>query len=66
MPKPVKSRELVREFEVAGWSAVRSRGSHVMFKCSCGVHQFVIPAGHKQVSGGIAHGGRKILKECAA
>ena len=64
MPKPVASREFVREFKKAGWKPVRQKGSHVMFQCACEKHQFVVPAGHKQISGGVAHAGRKMLKEC--
>lgn len=64
MPKPVSSRDFVSEFKQSGWTSVRSRGSHEMFECVSGQHKFVVPSGHKQVSGGVVQKGRKSMKEC--
>lgn len=62
--KPVPVRDYVKVFKKAGWSPVRSRGSHEVFECPTGKHKFVIPTGHKQVSPGVADKGYKAMKGC--
>ena len=57
----MKSSELVRKFEKAGWVAVRQTGSHIMFKSPKTREVVPVPFhGSKEVGTGLA---KKLLKK---
>jgi len=58
------THQMVREFRSAGWTALRTDGSHTVYGCSCGKHQFSVPDGHRTISPGVVRKARKIITEC--
>lgn len=46
------TRKMVRMFKDAGWTAVRTVGSHTVWECRTGKHSFSLPDGHKTISAG--------------
>lgn len=58
------SRKMVGRFQEAGWSPVRTVGSHTVWRCGCGRHQFTLPDGHRTISPGVVAKADRILTAC--
>lgn len=58
------TRKMIKEFRSAGWIALRTDGSHTVYSCPCGKHQFLLPDGHRTISPGVVRKARKIITEC--
>jgi predicted RNA binding protein YcfA (HicA-like mRNA interferase family) len=58
------TRKMVRLFSKADWQPLRTVGSHTMWGCPCGKHQFVLPDGHNTISPGVVRKAMKALGEC--
>jgi predicted RNA binding protein YcfA (HicA-like mRNA interferase family) len=58
------TRKMVREFKDAGWSPVRTVGSHTVYECATGEHSFSLPDGHKTISPGVVRKARQALTNC--
>lgn len=57
---PISGKELVREFEVAGWTVKSQKGSHVKLEKDGKI--VIIPL-HRELKNGTEHAIRKQLKE---
>jgi predicted RNA binding protein YcfA (HicA-like mRNA interferase family) len=57
------TRKMVKEFKVAGWTSLRTDGSHTVCACSCGKHTFSLPDGHRTISPGVVRKARNISTE---
>jgi predicted RNA binding protein YcfA (HicA-like mRNA interferase family) len=60
------ARKMVKELQKAGWSALRTDGSHTVYGCSCGQHRFSLPDGHRTISPGVVRKCRKAITDCTA
>lgn len=58
------TRKMVRMFKDAGWTAVRTVGSHTVWECRTGKHSFSLPDGHKTISAGVVRKADKALSGC--
>lgn len=59
------SRVMVKMFKQAGWTALRTVGSHTMWGCPCArKHRFSLTDGHRTISAGVVSGALKALTEC--
>jgi predicted RNA binding protein YcfA (HicA-like mRNA interferase family) len=58
------TRKMVRLFARAGWTPLRTSGSHTVWGCPCGKHRFSLPDGHRTISAGVSGKALKALDEC--
>jgi predicted RNA binding protein YcfA (HicA-like mRNA interferase family) len=58
------ARRMVKAFRDAGWTPMRTVGSHTIWKCGCGKHQFTLPDGHRTISPGVVGKAMKALTQC--
>lgn len=58
------TRKMVKVFKKAGWSPVRTVGSHSVYQCSTGQHSFTLPDGHGTISAGVVRNAGKALDSC--
>lgn len=58
------TRKVVKAFKDAGWRRVRTEGSHSVYDCSCGLHSFSLPDGHRNISAGVVRKVNNALAEC--
>lgn len=58
------TRKIVKEFRSAGWTSLRTDGSHTVYGCSCGKHRFSLPDGHRTISPVVVGKARNIITEC--
>lgn len=58
------TRKVVRQFRDAGWSVVRTHGSHSTWKCPTGRHSETLPDGHKTISPGVYRKATDKLEAC--
>ena len=56
---------MIREFKDSGWTALPGGdGSHEKYGCSCGLHTFSLPVGHRNISPGVVRKARAAIKNC--
>lgn len=58
------TRKVKQEFERAGWTPGRKKGSHTMWTCPSGVCTFPLPDGHRKISPGVYRKATNALKGC--
>jgi predicted RNA binding protein YcfA (HicA-like mRNA interferase family) len=58
------TRKMVKELTGAGWTALRTVGSHTIYGCGCGGHTFSLPDGHKTISPWVVRKCRNAIEEC--
>lgn len=58
------TRTVTREFKRAGWSSIRTRGSHSVWACPTSEHKFTLPDGHRTISPGVYRKALAALKGC--
>lgn len=58
------SREVIRMLGRAGWTAVRTRGSHTRWACPSGGHWVTVPDGHKTISPGVLRQIHQAMDRC--
>jgi predicted RNA binding protein YcfA (HicA-like mRNA interferase family) len=58
------TRTVVKRLTAAGWSALRTRGSHTQWACPTGAHQVTVPDGHRTLSPGVVRVITKAMDGC--
>ncbi|WP_216916927.1 type II toxin-antitoxin system HicA family toxin [Nocardia noduli] len=59
------TRIVIKTLRNAGWAYKRdAKGSHEMWQCRTGKHDFSLPAGHDSIRPGIVRKMQKAIAEC--
>ena len=58
------TRTVVKTLKAAGWSSLRTKGSHSRWVCASGRHKVTVPDGHPQISFGVLKQITAALDEC--
>lgn len=62
MPSEQPTRKVVKMLRDAGWTALRTSGSHTVWESPNGT-KFTLPDGHRQISPGVYGNLLKAMKE---
>lgn len=54
----------MKRLRKAGWTPIRTTGSHTLFKCGCGGHTMTVPDGHRMISPGVHNKVAKAMQAC--